>query len=578
MKKLLLFVVSLTSIVSTNAQTIDGDHLDINNIKARINADGSLFCDYGTTYNQGFEVPKGSGKHTIFAGNLWFGGIDASAVLKMAGQTYKQTGTDFFPGPLTATATTDSITMAAYNRVWKINQCDIDIYVNWFNGGQIGINPTDSIAMNTILNWPAYSPTGLALAPFVDANTNSVYDPYAGDYPLIKGDQAVFFVYNDKGGPHTETGGNAIGLEIQGMAYAYRCPDDSALYNTIFTNYKIINRSLLVLDSAFLGSWTDFDIGNFADDFVGCDVTRSAYYGYNGNSTDSAISAGQYTYGANPPAQAVVFLKGPRAYDNGIDDSASSVPNGTGYGDGIIDNERAGMGKFLYYNNNFTTTGNPVVAGDFYDYIAGSWLDGTLWTYGGTGHLTGVPCDYMFPGTTDPLGYGTNMVPQAPWDELTSGNIPADRRGLASAGPFRLQPGASEIIDLAYVFGRATSGGNLASVTVMQERIDSIHQKFSNGITACGCPSLTGIADYNNNNNFLAIYPNPATTNITINFTSTSKNASIKIYDVRGRLVKSIANVKSGETTFNISELESGLYLVNVNDGNISTTKRFIKQ
>ncbi|MBL0330958.1 MAG: T9SS type A sorting domain-containing protein [Bacteroidetes bacterium] len=110
--------------------------------------------------------------------------------------------------------------------------------------------------------------------------------------------------------------------------------------------------------------------------------------------------------------------------------------------------------------------------------------------------------------------------------------------------------------------------------------IDSLGNIIRNtpGFTLSVINPITASLNNIENENTIAIYPNPAADNITINFTSTSKNVSIKIYDARGRLVKSIANVKSGETNFNISELESGLYLINVNDGNTSTTKRFIKQ
>ena len=568
MKKLVLLVATISSFVSTNAQTPFADYLDINNIKAGFMANGYL-------YN--FEAPKGSNLQTIFANNIWIGGIDAGSTLKIAGQTYMQTGTDFWSGPLSIMGTTDSTTMANYNQVWKISKCDIDTYVSWYNAGATGVNPTNATAMNTITNWPSLNPSGGPLAPYADINGNGIYDPYAGDYPLIKGDQAIFFVFNDKGGVHGETAGAAIGLEIQGMAYAYSCTSDSALYNTIFVNYKIINKSSSTLYSTYLGNWSDMDIGSASDDFVGCDVTRGAYYCYNGDLIDDNPPAGQLPYGANPPAQAVVFLEGPNADPNGFDDASTSTPNGTGYGDGVSDNEKLGMSKFLYYNNDFSATGNPTTSIEYYNYMDGSWKDATPWTYGGTGHLTGVVTDYIFPGASDPLGFGTGMVPQAPWDETTSGNVPADRRGIGAYGPFTFQPGAVEDITFAYVFGRATSGGNLASVTVMQERIDSVRQKFTNGIVGCGCISMTGITDLSNDNS-LSIYPNPANDNITINFTSTSKNVSVKIYDATGRLVKNIANVKAGETSISISELESGLYLLNLQDGNNSTTKRFIKQ
>lgn len=575
MKKLLLTAASILSIATANAQTIAGDDLDINNIKARINVDGNLFWDY---MNQKFEVPQGSGKHTIFANALWIGGFDASNTLRIAGQTYGPTNTDYWPGPLDASASTDSATIAAFNKVWKLNQCDIDTYLNWYSAGATGTNPTDPTAMNTILNWPTLNPTGGPLAPYYDNNSNGVYDPYAGDVPKIKGDQAIFFVYNDKGGIHTITGGAAIGVEIQAMIYAYSCPADSALYNTIFANYKIINKSSFALDSTFIGNWTDLDVGSASDDYVGCDVTRGSYYGYNGDLIDDNPPAGQIPYGANPPSQSVTFLAGPYADPNGIDDASTTTPNGTNYGDLVVDNERLGMSKFVYYVNDFSVVGNPSAANDYYNYMAGYWKDATPFTYGGTGHLTGVPADYMFPGTSDPLAFGTNGVPQPAWDETTSGNIPSDRRGLGSYGPFTFQPGAVHEIDFAYVFGRATSGGNLASVAVMNDRIDSVKQKYSSGISGCGCAALTSIIAPSQSNDSFFVYPNPASEIISISFETTSKNVSVKIYDAQGKLVKEVKNILSGETSVSILDLNYGMYLVHLQEDTKTTTKRFIKQ
>lgn len=293
MKKFTLILLVFVASLSTKAQTIAGDYLDINNVKARVNANSYIFNDPNSGYTQQFEVPKYSGTHTIYSGQLFVGGIDASAILK--------TSTTFWPGPLSSFATTDSTTISMYNKVWKLNQCDIDAYMNWYNAGQPGPNPIDSIAMNTFVTWPTANPTGGSLAPFFDSNTNGIYDPYAGDYPLIKGDQAIFFVFNDIGITPTP-GYTRIGIEVQAMIYGYSCPNDSALYNTVFLNYNIINKSSFRIDSTFIGNWTDLDIGSASDDFIGCDVTRGTYYGYNGDLIDDNPPAGQNTYGANPPA------------------------------------------------------------------------------------------------------------------------------------------------------------------------------------------------------------------------------------------------------------------------------------
>ena len=45
------------------------------------------------------------------------------------------------------------------------------------------------------------------------------------------------------------------------MAYAFNEPADSALNNTIFLHYQIINRSTDTYDSVYIGFFDDIDIG-----------------------------------------------------------------------------------------------------------------------------------------------------------------------------------------------------------------------------------------------------------------------------------------------------------------------------
>lgn len=567
-----MILINCSSLFS---QAISGNNLDINNIKARINSEGSLFWDFS---NQMFEVPAGTGRHTIFANALWVGGKDSGGNLRLAGQTYRQTGADFFQGPVDPTNTYGAGYINNWNRVWKINQCDIDAYENWVINSPLGPNPVDSIAMDVIINWPTHNTDGSLLAPFNDINGNGIYEPTAGETPKIKGDQAIFFIYNDVALPHTESGGNTIGLEIQGMAYAYSCPNDSALFNTIFTNYKIINKSNIDLDSVFIGNWTDLDIGVGGDDYIGCDVMRGAYFGYNGDSIDDNAPSGQLPYGANPPAQAVVFLSGPWADANGIDDNANVSPNGLNYGNGISDDEKLGMSKFTSFNYSNTATGFPFTSSDFYNYLSGYWKDGTRWTYGGNGYLTGVDCDYIYPGDSDPLGYGV-WVPQLPWDESSASNNPGDRIGLGSFGPFKMQAGEINEIEFAYVYARATTGGNYASVTLLKERIDSVRQKYLSGASlTCGCSSLTGVTEQSNSISLFNIYPNPSNNTINIEFEAVSNQYDLKIIDITGRVVKSSEKINSIKTTLNISDLENGIYLISVFDGKNSITKKIIKQ
>ena len=224
----------------------------------------------------------------------------------------------------------------------------------------------------------------------------------------------------------------------------------------------------------------------------------------------------------------------------------------------------------MYFNNDNTATGNPFGASDYYSYMNSIWRDSTHLTYGGTGYGGTIPYNFMYDGIPgDPLG----------WSEENGLNVPADRRFLMGCGPFNLNAGAKTEFDYAVVYTRDTiSAYTMANLYQKnKEDVMRIQQWFAID-SFPSCAFTVGVNDVPQNESSLSIYPNPATENITINFISTSKNILVKIYDVSGRLVKNIDNVTSGESTINISELENGLYIINITDGKSSATKRFVKQ
>lgn len=521
----------LKSVMTLCAPAADKKDLDINNVRATLLTGGDMWWDLT---NGKYLVPKPAaglnGPTSLFAGSLWIGGFDASNTLKVAAMTYRQSGNDFWPGPLNASAATDAATCLTWDKFFKIDKKEVETYIDWFNNGQVGSNPTDPSAMDVILNWPALGPDGLPMAPYYDNNANGVYDPYAGDYPdfwlgdgtrpagqsacdaELFGDQVLFWVFNDKGNVHTETGGAAIGLEVRAQAFAFETNDE--INNMTFYHYTVINKSSFRLDSTYFGVWVDPDLGSASDDYVGCDVGLGLGYCYNGDLVDDNPPAGQIPYGANPPAIGCDFFEGPYADPNGADDLASSVPTSyVNYGDGTADNERLGMSKFVYYNNDFSFTGNPEGATDYYNYLAGVWKDATPITYGGTGHLTGISCNYMFPGASDPTGFGTGGSVQAPWDEASVGNIPSDRRFLQSAGPFTLQPGAVNTITTGLVWARATQGGNLASVTLMKGADAKAQDLFNNCFALLSGPDAPNLAIQELENELILSWTNPTSSN-----------------------------------------------------------------
>jgi hypothetical protein len=173
---------------------------------------------------------------------------------------------------------------------------------------------------------------------------------------------------------------------------------------------------------------------------------------------------------------------------------------GIGYGDGIADNERYGMRKFIYYNWNYGINGQPTLAQQYYNYMRGYWKNGQRMAYGGDGLTVAsganleIAADYMFPGDTDPYAWGTRGVPVDPWSEVSSGNPPGDRLFLQSAGPFTLEPGDYNNITVGMVFARATGGEPFESVKLLRLADDKAQALFDNCFEIVSGPDAPDMA------------------------------------------------------------------------------------
>ncbi|MBN8701939.1 MAG: T9SS type A sorting domain-containing protein [Bacteroidetes bacterium] len=521
MKKelLILSFAFLGKTFDTKAQ--DSAYLDLNSIKAAFYSDGGLFSNGQVSH---FEAPKGSGSSTMFVSQLWIGGLDAGGNLRTACQTYKQTGSDFWPGPLDPiTDSIDAATSVQYDKVWRINKSTIDSF-------KLGLFTT---IPQEIIDWPGKGGSSFSsdMTPFFDFNGNTIYDPANGDYPIIKGDQAVYFIFNDKLHAHTETSSAQIGLEIHGMAYAYKCYSDTALNNTIFLNYKIINKSSLTLHNTKVGLWSDLDIGGPFDDYIGCDSTLNMYYGYNGDNND-ASSGGIVGYGTALGAEGIVFL-----------------------------NKQ--MSGFTYYNNDNTLAGNPTNASDYYNYMNAKWRDGLPITYGGNGRGGNAPTPYMFSGFPE--------VP-AGWIETVT---PGDRRGLGSVDIDTLLAGGIIDLDIAFVFSRAAAGqNNGASVGLLKQRAQQIQAFYNSGLLPT-CNNLASVGNVNKPKISIGVFPNPATNKLSVKINSAIE--SIQIIDVLGNTVLSVQHTQSNE--IDIQSLSAGVYFAKVKStNNQESIVRFVKE
>lgn len=489
--------------------------LDINNTRAMIHTGGDMWWDLVGAAR--YEIPKGSGNNAMFAGALWLGGKDVSGQLKVAAQTYRNAGNDFWTGPLNLiNAEISPETCVMFDKHYKTTRGEVENFSQWFELGLIDPQkqqqdfPEYQIP-RSILNWPAHGRNhdpyneDFYLAPFFDRNGDGIYNPLDGDYPgydlknekdcskkisNIYGDQNLWWIFNDKGNAHTQTGSASIGVEIRAQAFAFATNDE--VNNMTFYNYEIINRSSYTLTETYFGVFADADLGNFDDDYVGCDVMRGLGYCYNGDDVDED-NGGAKGYGEQPPAIGMDFFQGPFQdnddLDNAVGIGKNEALNGVGYGDGIKDNERFGMRRFIYFSRDGPSWGNdPEKATDYYNYLRSIWKDGSKMTYDENGHGGTIEADFMFPDDTDPLGWGTGGNPQLPWSEAGEKNTKGDRRFLHSAGPFTLFPGATNNITTGVVWARATSGGPWASVEALRKADDKTQAMFDNCFRVLDAP------------------------------------------------------------------------------------------
>lgn len=428
--------------------------LEINNANVILGTGGEIFYQ-ASNQTAGYEIPKGSGLYSIFAGALWIGALDDDGNLKLAAQTYRTSpmgpSEDFWPGPLDDDGQTNNETCSEYDRFWTVAKTEIDALIEDFSDGSI-----DNMVSSSVETWKG---------PFVDTDGDGTYDVNNGDYPKIDGDIATWYVINDNGNDHTATGGEAIGIEIETMVYGFSTDDE--LNDVTFVNYSLTNKSFEGLRKAYLGTWLDPDLGNYLDDYVGCDTLRNLGICYNGDAIDDEDQDG---YGEHPPFVAVQILDG--------------ILNSSG--------EELGMSAFVFYNNggpdNPDPQTDPNTAQEHYNYLTGRWKDGVPITFGGTGYNEGSTDEVPFMFPDDPSNADG-------WSECASGNVPSDRRFIMSTGPFDLLPGVSKKMKQAVLWKRQTGAfdDGCPSFSAIQQMADNVLEFYDLNLAEDNTPPVITI-------------------------------------------------------------------------------------
>lgn len=522
--------------------------LDINEVKCRINSGGSQFAHTG---NDNFEV---NALHTIYSSSLWISGKNTqTGQYHLSAEMFREGGKDFSPGPLDNTGQSSLMSTLLYDRVWKINRMEVANFIFHYNQGNVSSGVFQIPA--SILEWPGNGLSGLARAPFHDANNDNMYNPFDGDYPLMKGDQMIWWVYNDMQSPNRESGGIPLGLEIENIAYAFindtATGTNDLINTTVFIEHIIKNKSVIPYDSVYIANFSDLDVGYADHNHFGSCVNSHSYYAYRSTIDDFPVPAAE-----TDVFQAVILLK------DGIHASA--------------DRELNGVGTFYKLPNN--TSSDPEFPHEYMNMLRQTgWLNGLPMTYGmyGIGSPNGINTSFAFPGNSDPNFIGTDGIdPGFYWTALTPypGNGPLphrDVRGLGRLGPYSFPAGAEMNVAWAYTtFKKDSTVSQLdyilndlcAYPPIIQNWYDN--QTFPSGLYL-GSLNVTEQFD---NKVQLEVWPVPSSGMIWISAKGIEFCKSISIYNMQGMLVFKLPHCNSEAIGIDISAFSAGIYLLELKD------------
>lgn len=489
--------------ITTYAQIENTELLEFNNASTVIGDEG-VFFTRNSLGLAGYEIPKGTGKTTIYSGSIWIGAEDINGEFYVSGSTYEATSlnSQFHSGPIADQSlyASQSYQNQYSESIWKISQQEIEYHVQHFD--QAGY-----VAPSSILDWPGNGDVSLGvaqqLAPYIDVNNDGIYSPMDGDYPDIRGSEAVYVILNDKS---YNPDYNALGIEVHLMFYQYN--NGNYIGNTTFLHTRVFNRSTTDYYKFREGLYLDFDIGNYMDDYIGCDSSNHVVFAYNGDDLDEP-NGGNVGYGANPPCQGVV----PLSHE---------------------------LNTFGYYNNSGAYPYTDYQSTDtvMWNFMNAKWGDGSPWVYGGLGYDTtgiSVPTNYLFNG---------NPYTNTGWTEMNlwngSANPTGDRRGVMTIAEDEFLSGTSICADFAFIYDKSNT--HLQNVQNVINIAASLRQLYDYQFDfPCNSQNFNGISELEGSS--IRLYPNPSSGIVTIDFDNNYRK-SITILDVSGKILESFITEK----------------------------------
>lgn len=420
----------------------------------------------------GYLVPKDSLVSAIYAMFPMAAGEDINGQLKGAAGKFQNS--DFFGGPIADNYLTSEYLTRYGQSIWFMSKAEVENHRDHYQDAAYTMS-------GAIENWPGNGNTSNGeanvLAPFFDVNQDQIYSPMEGDYPLIRGDKALYVIVNDDAGIHP-SGLEPIQLEMHMMLYQFENATDPLLTNTTFVLTTLHNRGTQTLYNFKFGHLVDFDLGDYSDDFIGTDVNRQLSYVYNADLMDGPNS-GDPGYGEYPPAVGIVSLDG---------NMASNVQNLDPYS----------SGPQIYRSlQGLKNDGSPFLDAD------------------------GEATPYLYTET------------ETGWNESTAMNMPGDRRSVIGYDAFTLKPYLSYCFNNAVVYARSSAGSIFSSADSLALVADHVQEFFDIQGWECHTTDL-GVNDLKALS--FNLFPNPTNGKLTV---EGIENGTFRILNLEGKEMKS---------------------------------------
>ncbi|MGA9118012.1 MAG: T9SS type A sorting domain-containing protein [Bacteroidota bacterium] len=548
------------------------------------NGDGA-FNKY-TALQEGFEFPKNSGKTMMYEeGILWGGFHKGRGTPTVGGSAYRhglQAGKIISAG----TDTTEPVAIDPGDSLCRIFRVrpDVNPAVSFASVeskinteevtpiGRYESTTAQEIYDRYVQDWNAW-PADQG-APYTDVDGNGMYDP-AIDIPGQPGaGQTLWYVANDLNPMKTDAlaGSPPIGLEMQRTIWGYKT--SGSLGNVVFVSTVLINKSGAPVDSMFIAQWSDPDVGDAGDDFIGCDTVRQMGFAYNGGPVDAM-------YGAAVPALGFTLIQGPRVVSPG--DSAlfheKVIP---GY-------KNLRMSAFAFF-----TQGNLA----YVDPVQGPGGD-TQW-YNAMGGHTITGAQFLDPANgSQPTKFCLSGDPvkatdgSAGWVDGMNGLTPQDRRIIMAVGPFTMSAGDTQEVVVAMMGGLGAD--RLSSISALRNVWSQVNAKYDGVIaTAPGGTRPVDPESFSLEQN----YPNPFNPTTVISGSvppSTGRDfgsngvrdgmlsdswVTLVVYDILGQKVATLIDERMPagrfSVTFNAQRLSSGVYFYQMQAGSYVETKTML--